>query len=153
MTSREARRFIQGGIMGDMAIAVLVGRLTRDAELKYTNSGTAVCGFDIATNSRINEGGQWVDKPSYWSVAMFGKKAEGVAQYLTKGKQVAVNGEMRVESWEKNGEKHSKVKITAQDVALLGSREDSAERQEPRRSPPKPKQAPPEDNFTDDIPF
>jgi single-strand DNA-binding protein len=106
--------------MGDLAVAVIVGRLTRDAELKYTTSGTAICAFSIATNSRVKKGDQWVDEPSYWDVDLFGKKGESVSQYLTKGKLVAVEGDMRQDKWEKDGQTRMKVRVNANDVQLLG---------------------------------
>lgn len=109
--------------MGDLAVAVVVGRLTRDAELKYTNSGQAICAFTVATNSRVKKGDQWIDESSYWDVDLWGKKAESVNQYLTKGKLVAVEGDMRQDKWEKDGVQRMKVRINANDVQLLGSGE------------------------------
>lgn len=109
--------------MGDLAVAVIVGRLTRDAELKYTSSGTAICAFSVATNARVKKGDQWVDEPSYWDVDIFGKRGESVSQYLTKGKLVAVEGDMRQDKWEKDGQTRMKVRITANDVQLLGGGE------------------------------
>lgn len=107
--------------MGDLAVATVVGRLTRDAELKYTNSGQAICSFSVATNSRVKKGDQWVDEPNYWDVDLWGKKAESVNQYLTKGKLVAVHGDIRQDKWEKDGQQRMKVRINAQDVQLIGS--------------------------------
>ena len=106
--------------MGDLSVAVLVGRLTRDAELKYTNSGQAVCHFAVATSSRVKKGDQWVDESSFWDVDLWGKRAESVNQYLTKGKLVAVQGDMRQDKWEQDGQSRMEVKITANDVQLLG---------------------------------
>ena len=167
--------------MGDLAVAVIVGRLTRDAELKYANSGTAICHFSIATNARVKKGDQWVDESSYWDVDLFGKRAESVNQYLTKGKLVAVQGDMRQDRWEQDGQQKSKVKITANDVQLLGTGQGGGSAPEgaaeaggsraapqygqnsrapaPSRSPqgaqpPRGGQGPAGgDDFTDDIPF
>lgn len=107
--------------MGDLSVAVLVGRLTRDAELKYTPSGQPVCHFAVATSSRVKKGDQWVDESSFWDVDLWGKRAESVNQYLTKGKLVAVQGDMRQDKWEQDGQSRMKVKITANDVQLLGT--------------------------------
>ncbi len=107
--------------MGDLATAVLVGRLTRDAELKYTSSGQSVCHFAVATSSRVRKNEQWVDEPSFWEVDFWGKRAESLNQYLTKGKLVAVSGPMRIDKWEKDGQSRQKTLVTAQDVQLLGS--------------------------------
>lgn len=112
---------------GSMAQAVLVGRLTRDAELKYTNAGQAVCHFTIATDSRRKKGDQWVEEPSFWDVDLWGKQGESVNQYLTKGKLVAVDGPMRQDKWEQDGQTRVKTLVTAGSVTLLGSqRQDGA---------------------------
>lgn len=107
--------------MGDLAVATIVGRLTRDAELKYTNSGQAICSFSVATSARTKKGDQWVDESSFWDVDLWGKRAESINQYLTKGKLVAVSGDMRQDKWEKDGQQRMKVRINANDVQLLGS--------------------------------
>jgi len=112
--------------MGDLATAVIVGRLTRDAELKYTNSGMAICHFSVATSSRVKKADQWVDEPSFWDVDLWGKLGETISQYLTKGKLVAVQGEMRQDRWEKDGQTRTKVVIKANDVQLLGSNQGTA---------------------------
>ncbi len=106
--------------MADLSIAVLVGRLTRDAELKYTNGGQPVCHFSVATSSRKKKGDQWVDEPSFWDVDLWGKQGESLNQYLTKGKLVAVEGSMRQDRWEQEGQSRMKVQISANSVQLLG---------------------------------
>jgi single-strand DNA-binding protein len=137
--------------MSDLAIAVIVGRLTRDAELKYLSSGQAVCHFSIATSSRRKKGDQLVEEASFWDVDYWGKGGEGINQYLTKGKQIAVEGSMRQDTWEQDGQTRRKTLITANTVQLIGSK-DSASVSEQRERRPAPQSAPP-DNFTDDIPF
>jgi len=112
--------------MSDLAQTVLVGRLTRDAELKYTPSGTAILHFSVATSAKVKSGDQWTDYPSFWDVDLWGKLGESIAQYMTKGKQVAVSGTMSIQRWEKDGEKKQKVVITAQTVCMLGGGKDSA---------------------------
>jgi single-strand DNA-binding protein len=107
--------------MSDLAVAVIVGRLTRDAELKYTNSGQAVCHFSVATGSRRKKGDQWVEESSFWDVDLWGKAGESINQYLTKGKLVAVEGAMRQDKWEQDGQSRSKTVISASTVQLLGS--------------------------------
>jgi single-strand DNA-binding protein len=107
--------------MSDVNVVVLVGRLTRDAELKYTNSGSSVCRFSLAINRRKKQGEQWVDEPHFFEVDYWGKGAEAISQYLTKGKQVAVDGELRQDRWEQDGQSRSKVIISANNVQLLGS--------------------------------
>lgn len=107
--------------MSSLSVAVLVGRLTRDAELKYTNSGSAICRFSVATSSRRKKGSEWVEEPSYWDVDLWGKQAESLNQYLSKGKLVAVEGTMRQDRWEQDGQNRMKVVINANTVQFIGS--------------------------------
>jgi len=161
--------------MADLSVAVLVGRLTRDAELKYTNSGQAVCHFSVATSSRKKKGDQWVDEASFWDVDLWGKQGESINQYLTKGKLVAVEGSMRQDRWEQDGQSRMKVIISANTVQLLGSSaqggqqyggsqgaegsqgpQGGARQYQPReagRQQGPAAQAPASDDFSDDIPF
>jgi single-strand DNA-binding protein len=106
----------------DVNSVVIVGRLTRDAELKYLNSGTAVASLSLAVNRSKKEGDQWVSEANFFDVSYFGKGAEGVKPYLTKGTQIAVQGSLRQDRWEKDGQKFSKVAIVADSIELLGSR-------------------------------
>ena len=161
--------------MSDLAIAVVVGRLTRDAELKYTNSGQAICHFSVATSSRRKKGDQWVDESSFWDVDLWGKQGESINQSLTKGKLVAVEGAMRQDRWEQDGQTRSKTLITASTVQLLGSSggsggsggqgsyerparsqaEGAGDSKGEARAPrgPGAPASPAPDDFTDDIPF
>ena len=106
--------------MADVNSVVIVGRLTRDAELKYTTGGTAVSKIGIAVNKRVKKGDEWTEQASFFDVTLWGKMAEGLNQYLVKGKQIAIEGELEQERWEKDGQAHSKVTITASNVQLLG---------------------------------
>ncbi len=160
--------------MSDLAVAVIVGRLTRDAELKYTNSGQAICHFSVATSARRKKDDQWVEESSFWDVDLWGKLGETINQYLTKGKLVAVEGQMRQDKWEQDGQTRTKVKITADTVQLLGSpagqgsqggpsgqpgstyEKPQARPQnqaQPAKSGGGPAGVPGGDDFTDDIPF
>ncbi|MCD6398229.1 MAG: single-stranded DNA-binding protein [Spirochaetaceae bacterium] len=104
----------------DINIVTLVGRLTRDAELKYTNSGIAVCKFSLAVNRKKRSGDQWTDEVSYFDIVLWGKQGEAIQQYLGKGKQIAVSGELRQNRWEQDGQNRSKVEVIASNVQLLG---------------------------------
>jgi single-strand DNA-binding protein len=104
----------------DINSVVLVGRLTRDAELKYTSGGTAVCKFAVAVNRRRKSNDQWIEEVSFFDIVLWGRRGEALQQYLSKGTQVAVQGELRQDRWEQNGQKRSKVEIYAQDIQLLG---------------------------------
>jgi single-strand DNA-binding protein len=141
--------------MADINHVVLVGRLTRNAELKYTNSGQAVSKFSIAINQRRKKDDQWTEEAHFFDIVLWGKAAEAVNQYLVKGKQVGVDGQLRQNRWEKDGQPRSKVEIVASNVMLLGSKGAPQSGDEPG-PPPKdfPEgQAPGTDNFQDDIPF
>ena len=107
---------------------VVSGNLTRDPELRSTPGGTSVCSLRIAVNSRRkDESGNWVDKPNYFDVTVWGAQGENCAQYLAKGRPVAVDGRLDWREWEaKDGSKRQSVDIIADSVQFLGSR-DSAQ--------------------------
>jgi single-strand DNA-binding protein len=103
---------------------VLVGNLTKDPELRHTGGGTPVCSLRIAVNGRRrDESGQWADKPNYFSVSVFGNQAESCAQYLAKGRPVAIDGRLDWREWEKDGVKREAVEIVADSVQFLGGRD------------------------------
>ncbi len=107
--------------MSDLNRVTLIGRLTRDAEYKTLPTGTALCNFSIAVGKSIppKNGGEWQNETSFFDVTIWGKLAETKAPNLKKGKQVAIDGELRQERWEKDGQQHSRVKINAESVQLL----------------------------------
>lgn len=105
----------------DINSVTLTGRLTREAELRYTNSGTAICRFSLAVNRRKRSGEVWEDEVSYFDVVLWGKQGESLSRYLERGKQVAVSGELRQNRWEQEGKNRSKVEIVANNVQLLGN--------------------------------
>jgi single-strand DNA-binding protein len=115
--------------MANINRVVLVGNLTKDPELKHTPSGTAVCSLRIAVNSRRrDEAGQWVDKPNYFDVSIFGNQAESSAQYLSKGRPVGIDGRLDWREWEaQDGSKRQAVQIIAESVQFLGSKGDDSE--------------------------
>lgn len=105
----------------DINVVVLVGRLTRDCEVKSTPQGTSVCRFSIAVNRRKRTGDKWEDEVSYIDIVVWGKSAETLSSYLTKGRQVSVQGELRQNRWEQNGQTHSRIEVVASSVQLLAS--------------------------------
>jgi len=157
--------------MADLNHVVLIGRLTRDAELKYTANGQAVCKFALALNRRRKNGDQWVEEPNFFDIVLWGRQGETLNQYLVKGKQVAVDGELRQDRWEQDGQNRSKVEIMANNVQLLGGGQggggggaafsgspSSYGSQQGRGGPQGRGGAPtggdaPADDFADDIPF
>ena len=104
----------------DINSVTLVGRMTRDGELKYTNSSLAVLKFSLAVNRKKKSGNDWVDEVSYFDIVLWGKQGEAIQKYLSKGKQVAVTGELRQNRWEQDGQNRSKVEVVASNVQLLG---------------------------------
>ena len=114
--------------MANINRVVLVGNLTRDPELRHTPGGTPVCSLRIAVNSRRkDESGQWVDKPNYFSVSVFGNQAESCAQYLSKGRPVGIDGRLDWREWQaQDGGKREAVEIVAESVQFLGSRDGDA---------------------------
>lgn len=105
---------------------ILVGNLTRDPELKHTGGGDALCSLRIAVNSsRKDETGQWVDKPNYFSVSVWGRQAESCAQYLSKGRPVAIDGRLDWREYQaQDGTKREAVEIRADNVQFLGGRQE-----------------------------
>jgi single-strand DNA-binding protein len=157
---------------GDVNTVVLVGRLTRDSELKYTASGSALCNFSIAVNRRVRKGEQWQDEASFFDLTLWDKQAEGLNKYLIKGTQVAVQGELRQDRWEKDGQKFSKVQVFVNNLQLLGSGRGEGRSSdapsyggnssnsygnsrpaEPARTPSKPADDYDPQTYEDDIPF
>ena len=105
---------------------VLVGNLTKDPELRHTQSGMAVCSLRLAVNTRRkDETGQWVDKPNYFDITVWGNQGERCAQYLSKGRPVAIDGRLEWREWEtQEGNKRQAVEVVADTVQFLGSRGD-----------------------------
>lgn len=151
----------------------ITGNLTRDPELRATQGGTQVLGLGVAVNDRRKnpQTQQWEDVPNFVDCVMFGTRAERLAQYLTKGAKVAVEGRLRYSSWEKDGQKRSKLEVVVDEIELMGARQD-AQPQAPLRQehrPPTPElrnartmvrtvmpgavSLPPEPDAYDDVPF
>lgn len=102
---------------------LITGNLTRQPEIRSTASGTAVLSFGIAVNDRRkNASGNWEDVPNFFECVTFGNRATALGDILTKGMKVAVSGKLHYSSWEKDGQKHSKVDIIANEVELMQNR-------------------------------
>ncbi len=128
--------------MADINHVTLIGRLTRDCELKYTSGGMAIASFAIAVNRRRKNGDQWVEEASFFDINLFGKSAEGLKQYLVKGKQVAIEGELRQDRWEQDGQPRSKVVVIANSVQLIGGHSNNTQQSAQNGG-----------DFPEDIPF
>ena len=107
--------------MADVNHVVLVGRLTRDAELKAMADGKTVVNFSIAVNRRKRQEDTWVDEVNFFDIVVWGKQAESLHQHLVKSKTVCVDGELRQDRWQHGGQNHSRVEIVANYIQLLGS--------------------------------
>lgn len=138
--------------MSDINSVVLCGRVTRDAEVKYTSGGMAVSEISIAVNRYA--GKDKGEEVSFFEVNLWGKTAEALVQYLTKGRQIVVQGELRQERWEKDGQKQSKVRINANNIQLVGGKDEKAEpARQPAPQPASKQMLGPEGYESDEIPF
>lgn len=117
------------------------GNLTRDPELRATASGTQVLSFGVAVNDRRRnpQTGEWEDYPNFVDCTMFGKRAEAVSRYMAKGQKAAIEGKLRYSSWERDGQKRSKLEVIVEELELMGKKQQDGE--------------PPVDTYDDDVPF
>lgn len=117
------------------------GHLTRDPELRATVGGTQVLSFGIAANDRRKnpKSGEWEDYPNFVDCTMFGTRAEKIHRYLSKGCKVAIEGKLRYSSWERDGQRRSKLEVIVEEIEFL-SRQQATEPM-------------PDDIFDEDIPF
>jgi len=152
---------------------ILLGNLTRDPELRYIASGTAVTDLGLAVNEKWkNANGEWVDEVTFVDVTLWARNAEVASEYLSKGSPVLIEGRLRMDSWEdkQTGQKRSKLKVVGDRMQMLGARgQGGTEGGGPRPAAKQPAQdtaysqaAPPEEVYDappaepsggDDIPF
>ena len=110
--------------MNDVNSIVLVGRLVKDADIKYLQSGTAVVNFNLAVNESVKNGNSWSERVSFFDVTFYGRQGEGLQRYLAKGKQIVIAGTLQQQRWQKDGQTKSKTIIIAKTIQLLGSARD-----------------------------
>ena len=102
---------------------ILMGNLTRDVELRYTGSQLAVTDIGLAINEkRKNQQGEWIDEVVFVDITLWGRDAEVAAEYLTKGSPALIEGRLKLDTWEKDGKKNSKLKVVGDRIKLLGSK-------------------------------
>jgi len=102
---------------------ILVGRLTRDVELKFTQSGLAVTDIGLAvTDGRKSQTGEWVEETTFVDVTLWGRTAEVASEYLSKGSPVLIEGRLKLDQWETDGQKRSKLRVVGERMQMLGSR-------------------------------
>jgi single-strand DNA-binding protein len=111
--------------MASLNKVMLIGNAGKDAELRYTSSGTPQSQFSLAVNNRRkNQTGEWEDQTEWFNIVLFGDTAERVSQYITKGKQLYVEGRLQTRTWDDDqGVKHYRTEVIANSLQLLGSRE------------------------------
>lgn len=103
----------------------IIGNLTRDPEMKVTASGMSIATLGIACNRRVKQGEEWGQETSFFNVTLFGKQAETCGKYLHKGDRVGVDGYMKQESWEKDGQKRTAIKFNGNELFFLTSKKES----------------------------
>lgn len=148
--------------MGCINKASISGNLTRDPELRTTQSGTPVLSMGVAVNERVKRGDQWEDRPSFVDVTVWGARAEALSKFLRKGLRVAVSGRLRQDRWQdaKTGENRSRLGIVADEVDVMTPRDGGRKRQAPvpqqaqQQAVPYAAPAPAQpDPYDEDIPF
>ena len=142
--------------MSGLNKVMLIGRLGRDPELRYTPSGLAIANFSVATSEEWKDKntGEKKERTEWHRIVAFGKLGEICGQYLSKGKQVYVEGRLQTRSWEKDGVTRYTTEIVASDMQFLGAK-DSASTAEPYTNSQEPNMPPPSVSqaTNDDIPF
>ena len=112
--------------MNDMNRVNVIGRLTRDPELKATAGGFSITKFGLAVNKSLKKGDVYEDKACFFDCVVFGKRAETASKYLTKGQRVGIDGALDFESWaDKDGHRRSKVQIVVENFYFLDSKKDA----------------------------
>lgn len=107
--------------MSNINSVFFTGNLVRDPELRNTSANFSVLSFTVACNDRRKNGNEWEDVPNFFDVSVFGNRADALARFLRKGAKVAISGKLRQSRWEKDGQKHSKIDVVANDVEVLSS--------------------------------
>jgi single-strand DNA-binding protein len=109
-----------------MNLVVMIGNLTQDVDLRYTAGGTAVANMRIAVGSKYKSGEEWKEETLFIDVVVWGKQGENASQYLSKGRQVLVEGRLQERSWESDGQTRKKTEIVARSVKYLGNKGETA---------------------------
>lgn len=117
--------------MANLNTIVMIGNLTRDIETKYTATGMCIGNFTLAVNRDIKRDGQWIKEASFFEVESFGKQPEALKPYLTKGRQVGVEGYLKQNRWtdQQTEQQRSKVVIVANNIQLCGGKNNNDQNQ------------------------
>ena len=136
--------------MNDINNLTLIGRITQDSAIAYTAGGTARLNLSLAVNRSVKQGDKWQDKVSFFDITLWGKTAENIGKFATKGKQLAVTGYLDQQRWEKDGKNYSKIAIIAESVQLLGCNTNNNNNAVPQ---PAQNYVPAGNEFPDEIPW
>lgn len=131
--------------------AFISGNITRDPQLRATSGGTSVLDFGVAVNERRKnpQSGEWEDRANFVDCAMFGKRAEAVEKFLSKGAKVAIEGKLRYSSWTKDGQKRSKLSVIVDEIEFMSRKDGQQSEQRPARQ-----EQPAQDDYAEEfIPF
>src|SRR5215470_12252515 len=102
---------------------ILLGNLTRDVEVRYLQSGTAVADIGMAVNDRRKgQNGEWIEETTFVDVTLWGRTAEVAGEYLSKGSPLLVEGRLKYDTWEKDGQKRSKLSVVCERMQMVGSK-------------------------------
>ncbi len=113
----------KGDAMASFNRVILMGNITRDIEVKYIASGTAVTELGLAVNDRRKtQSGEWVDETTFVDITLWGRTAEVAAEYLSKGSPVLIEGRLKLDTWETDGQKRSKLRVVGERMQMLGGR-------------------------------
>lgn len=127
---------------------VISGNLGADPELRSTASGTAILSLRVAVNERRkDQSGEWTDYVNWVDAVMFGARAESVSLFLQKGSKVSISGRLRYSSWERDGQKRSKLEVVVDEIEFMSRDGGGGYRQQAAQT------AAPVDAYQDDIPF
>jgi single-strand DNA-binding protein len=127
-------------VMASFNKVILLGNVTRDPELRYISSGTAVTDIGLAVNDRRkNAQGEWVEETTFVDVTLWGRTAEVAGEYVSKGSPLLIEGRLKLDQWEKDGKKNSKLRVVCDRMQLLGGRgAEGGRNAEGSRSKPRP---------------
>lgn len=142
--------------MNDLNKSVLIARLTKDAELKYMSSGSAKLEFSVAFTTSKKNGNEWVDESNFVNgLTLWGKTAENLTPYMKKGALIGIEGHLKMDSWEQEGQRRTALKLVVDNVQLLGGRKEGGQQSAPvqQNVRPAPVSAPMQPSFTDDSGF
>ena len=143
---------------------ILVGNLTRDVEIRYTPSQLAVTEIGLAVNDRVKKQGEWVDEATFVDITLFGRTAEVAGEYLSKGSPVLIEGRLKLDQWEQEGQKRYKLKVVGEKMQMLGGRSGGSgggnrapapaqQHQQAASAPSQPQSQPAASPPDDEVPF